>query len=202
GGQHQAVGVEDVLGPAGVLPPAFDEDGRHGATRVYQALDGVGDLVLALGAGFEPPDGFVDRRVEDVDAGDRQVAGWYLGLLDKFGHAAALDDRHAQGARVGHRHQRQHRVDTLFRLEGRGEVVDAAFEEVVGQVHDERVVTQERLRHLDGVRQSPRRVLHDVLEGDALDVGQCLADGDLGGDADHHADVIDAGRAQVVDRVM
>ena len=45
-----------------------------GFKLVDQVLNGIGDLELAPGGRLDPPDGLEDRRVEPVDAYERQVA--------------------------------------------------------------------------------------------------------------------------------
>src|SRR5690606_34802917 len=106
--EHEAVGVEDVLGLAGVLPPARHDPRRHRLAGLDHPLDRVGDLVLALGAGLQALDRIVDRGVEDVDPGHGQVAGRVGRLLDEALDAPVLDHGDPELARVRHLDERQH----------------------------------------------------------------------------------------------
>src|SRR5205807_5554533 len=49
--EDEAVGLEHVLEPAGVLPPAADDVRLDAQTGVDEVLDGVGDLELAAPGG-------------------------------------------------------------------------------------------------------------------------------------------------------
>ena len=69
-----AVGLEQVVGLAGVLPPALDHLGADRAPVVDQPLDRLGDLVLAAPRRLQRVGGLEDRVVEQVDADERQVA--------------------------------------------------------------------------------------------------------------------------------
>src|SRR5699024_7517355 len=157
--QHEAVGVQDVFGFAGVLPPAFHLHGFHEAALLDEAEDGVRNLVLILRARLELLDYRVDRPVEHVHAGDRQVARRYFRFFHELGDAAVFDDRHAQLAGIFDRHERQDGVDALVRPECFPEGADAVLEQVVAQVHHEIVVAEEIPGHFHGVGESARRRL-------------------------------------------
>ena len=57
---------------------------------IDEALDGVGDLVLTSGAGFEDGDGVVDSSVEEVNADECEVRAGVLRLFFQTGHTVIL----------------------------------------------------------------------------------------------------------------
>ena len=61
--EHEPVGREHVLEPAGVLPPALDDVRLDAHAAVDQVLDRVGDLELAAGRWLDRPRCVVDRDV-------------------------------------------------------------------------------------------------------------------------------------------
>ena len=88
GAEHQAVGLEHVLEPAGVLPPAGDHVRLDAQAAVDHVLDGVGDLELAAGAGRDGLDAVEDGRREQVHAHQGEVAARLGRLLHEPRDAA------------------------------------------------------------------------------------------------------------------
>ena len=125
-----------------------------------------------------------------------------LGLLDQPRDAAVgaeLGDAELRG--VGHLGQQHLGVGPVA-----GELVDqaadAADDQVVAEVHDERLVAEEVVRDEHGVRQTTRRVLADVRGADAQ--RRPVADGGhdlVRGVADDDADLGDAGVADGLEAV-
>ena len=153
--EDQAVGLEHVFQLAGVLPPALDDVRLHGQAAIDQILDRVGDLQLVPEAGLDPVHRLEDLRAEHVDAHERQIADRLLGLLDQPDHPPVLQLRHAEHLRVGHLGQQDLRGGLLAR-ELLHEAHDALVQQVVAEIHHERLVPQERLADLHGVRQAQR----------------------------------------------
>jgi hypothetical protein len=101
--EHDAVGLEQVVLLAGVEPPALDPRSADLAAVVEQPLHRIGDLELATVRRLDAAGGVEDRRGEQVDADQREVAGRIRGLLDQAHDPAGvveLDD--AEARRVLH----------------------------------------------------------------------------------------------------
>ena len=136
----------------------------HPAAAVDEPLDRVGDLQLAARGGLDRLGGGVDDRREHVDADEREVGLRLRRLLDEaLDGAVAAELRDAVVLGVGDRREEDHRVRAAG-AELRGQLLDAALEEVVAEVHDERVRAEERLGGEDGVGEPERLVLDDVLD--------------------------------------
>ena len=58
--EHQAVGLEHVLEPPGVLPPATHDVRLDPAAGVDEVLDRIGDLKLAAQRGLDRAGGVVN----------------------------------------------------------------------------------------------------------------------------------------------
>ena len=176
------------------------------APGVEQPLDRVGDLQLVPPARPDRGDRVVDRRTEQVDAREREVAA-RTGrlLLQADDPSRRVELGHAELPRVGHPGQQDHRVRVarvVGPLELLDERVDAADEDVVAEVHDERLVTEEVARDEHRVGQAERCLLAQV--GDLQPERRPVADRrpDLGlGVADDDADLGDPGRGHRVERV-
>ena len=200
--EDQPVGLQHVVQAPGVLPPALDDVRLDAAVSVDQVLDRVGDLQLAARRGLDRARRVVDQGHEHVDADEREVRLGLRRLLGQGDDAVAVELGDAEVLGVGHRRQEDQRIG-LVGLEGGDEVVDAALQQVVAQVHDERRVAQERLGGQDRVGQAGGLVLQDVGDLDAE--GRAVA-GDLldllarlGGDDD--PDLLDARLGHRVDAV-
>ena len=142
-----------------------------------------------------------DLAAEHVDADERQVALRLLRLLDEPDDAAVVELGDAEHLRIGHVRQQDLRR-RLLALELLDEAVDAAVEQVVAEVHHERVAVDERLADEHGVREPARRVLLDV--GDARVPAGAVADGLANlrlRVADDDADVADAGSDERLEAV-
>ena len=168
---------------------------------VDHVLDRVGDLEFVAGGGRDRLDAREDGRGEEVDAHEGEVAARLGGLLDEPRDPAAVElgDAVLAGA-----------LDLLQQDEGVGlagreaahERRDALLEEVVAEIHDERLVAQVVLGDEHGVRQAEGRGLRDV--GDAQAEAGPVTDGrlDLGtGVADDDPHVLDAGGPQRLEAV-
>ena len=88
------------------------------------------------------------------------------GFSARRDHAVAVELGDAVVLGVGDRRQQDQRVGRVGAERG-DEVVDAALQQVVAQVHDERRVAQERLGGQHRVGQAGGLVLHDVGDLDA-----------------------------------
>src|SRR3954466_16139689 len=88
--EDQPVGLEHVVEPAGVLPPAAHDVRLDAVALVDEPLDRVGDLELAAGRGLDRARRLVNARREHVDAAQREVARRVGRLLDQAHHAARL----------------------------------------------------------------------------------------------------------------
>ena len=154
-----------------------------------------------LKARLDPVDRLEDLRTEHVDADERQVADRFLRLLDEPDDLAVAELGDAEHLRIGHAREQDLRR-RLLAGELLDEVRDALVEEVVAEVHDERIGADEWLADLHGVREAERRVLLDVLDANA----PSRAVADRGSDfrlrvADDDADVADAGGGDGLDAV-
>ena len=112
--------------------------------------------------GLDRVDRLEDLRVEQVDADEREVARRVLGLLDQP-HDLAVGAQlgHAELVRVGHVREQDLRV-AAARAELVHEPGDAVGDQVVAQVHHERLAGHVLLGDLDRVREAERRLLRDV----------------------------------------
>jgi hypothetical protein len=106
----------------------------------------------------------MDRRAEQVHAHQGQVAGWILRLLHEAAQpTAAIQLRYAEAGGVSDRLQEYESV-RIPAQELLHEVPDATADEVVAQVHDERLAGQKGACHLDRVGKAEGRLLQDVGE--------------------------------------
>ena len=160
--EDQAVGLEHVLELAGVLPPAFDDVRPHLEAAIDQVLDGVGDLELVPEARLDAldrrrrPRGRTCRRRR---ARDRSSAPSASRRAGRRGRRPARRRRTSAGrARAVEQNLRRRPLA----LELLDEPADAAIQQVVAEVHDERIAVDERLADEHRVRQAARRVLLDV----------------------------------------
>ena len=107
----------------------------------------------------------------------------------------------AEHLRIGHARQQDLRRRLLAR-ELLDEVGDALVEQVVAEVHHERIAADEGLADLHRVRQAERRVLLDVVDADAPPRAVADRGSDLRlGVADDDADLADAGGGDRLDAV-
>ena len=200
--EHDAVGLQHVLELAGVLPPAAHDVRVDVQATLDQVLDGVGDLQLAAGRRLDAPDRLEDARVEHVDADQRQVALRLLRLLDQP-HDLAVGGELGDPELLRVRHPGEQDLGVAAEApELFHELGDAAGDQVVAQVHDERRVADEGLGDHHRVRETQRRLLLDV--GDAGAEARAVAD--RGADlparvADDDADLADAGGDDRLDGV-
>ena len=148
------------------LPVSFHQPstmcGRTVEPAVDQVLDGVGDLELVPEARPDALDRLEDLRAEHVDADQREVALRLLRLLDQPRRpcrraSSATPNICGSGTCVS-------RICAagLLARELLDEVRDALVQQVVAEVHHERLVAEERLADEHRVRQAARRVLLDV----------------------------------------
>src|SRR5688572_13959562 len=164
--EDQAIGFEHVLELAGVFPPALDDVRAHGQAPIDQVLDGVSNLELVAKAGLDPVHRFEDLRAEHVHADEREIADVLLRLLDEpHNHAVfeLCDTEHLRVRDLGEQDLRRR----LFARKFLHEVRDALVQQVVAQVHDERLGADERLADFDRVAETERRFLLDVLDAHA-----------------------------------
>ena len=155
------------------------------------------------------PEGWIARAAswmrgrEHVDADQREVGGGLRGLLDQPRHAAVgVELGDAVVLRVRHAREQDQRLG-LVAAEVRHQVLDAALEQVVAEVHHERVAAEERLRGQHGVREPERRVLLDVgdLDPELRAVAGRLADLAAGLGRDDDPDFADARGGHRLDAV-
>src|SRR6202022_2127074 len=199
--EHDAVGFEHVLEPAGVLPPARDDVGLDPRLVVHQPLNGVRDLELAAGGRLSRVYRVEDPGGEQVDADEGEVRLGLLGLLleaddltiSQLGPAEALGRLDAGQQDERFRPARVEAVD-----EGR----DAVGHQVVTEEHNEGIVLEEGLRLLHRMGEPERRRLADI--GHAAAPASAVTHGrpDLGFRVAHdHADVGDPGRHDAFQRI-
>ncbi len=146
------------------------------------------------GGRLDRPRRLVDARREHVDADEREVRRRLRRLLDEPQHAAAVVQfGDAVVLRIGDPREQDQRLG-LVAPERRHEILDPALQQVVAEVHDERIAAQERLGGEHRVRQAERRVLLDVgdLDPEALAVARRLADLAAGLRRDDDPDLADA----------
>ena len=199
--EDQAVRLEHVLELAGVLPPAVDDVGPDVEAAIDQGLNRIGDLELVAEARLDGLHGVEHRRREHVDADEREVAARLLRLFDQPDDPSVGQLGNAEHLRVGHAREQDLRC-RLLAVELVDEPVDALVEQVVAQVHDERLIADERLADQDGVRQPARCILLDV--GDADAPGRSIADRRANlrlRVTDDDPDVADAGGGERLDSV-
>src|SRR3954463_13348450 len=84
------VGLQHVVEPAGVLPPAAHDVRLDPMALVDQPLDPVGDLELAARRGLDRARRLVDARGEHVDAAQREVARRVGRLLNQAQDGAGV----------------------------------------------------------------------------------------------------------------
>ena len=165
-------------------------------------LDRVGDLELAPRARRDRTRGVVDGGGEHVDPDEREVAARLRRLLGERDDAVAVELRHPVALRVRHGSEQNQRV-RLVRAETFDKFGDPTLEEVVAEVHHERIGTEEAFGGEHGVREPGGLVLDDI--GDMYAEARPVADGGpdlvprLGRDDD--ADVVDPRLREGFDRV-
>ena len=164
--QDQPVCLEDVFELAGVFPPTLDDVRPHGEAAVDQVLDRIRDLELVPEARRDLVHRVEDLRAEHVHADQRQVPYRLLRLFDQTHHVAIAELRDAEHLRVGYARKQDLRRGLLAR-ELIDEMRDAFVEQIVAEVHHERIRSDERLADLDGMGEAARRVLFDVLDTNA-----------------------------------
>jgi hypothetical protein len=141
-------------------------------------------------------------RGEHVHADQGEVAGGQRRLLDEAHHATVLELGDPVVLGVSHRGQQDQRLGAAA-AEALDELDDPALEQVVPEVHDERLAAEEALRGQHGMREAARTVLFDV--GDPHAELRAIADrranlaAGLGGDDD--ADLLDARRRDRLDPI-
>ncbi len=173
--QQQVVGFEQVGGTAGVLPPPDDRLAHHGGSGLDQALDAVGDLVLAARRGRHAVEHLEEPRREAVQARYREVARRVLRLLDEPHDALAVHLRHPEGGRVLDLHERDEGVGPRL-LKALDEGPRAVLEEVVPQVHAEVVLAHPLAGSQDRVPQPELLVLIDQGDLRTRDVADGVGD--------------------------
>ena len=140
---------------------------------VDQVLDRVGDLELVAEAGLDALDRLEDRRAEHVDADQREVALRLLRLLDEPDDLAVRQLGDAEHLRIGHRRQQDLRR-RLLAHELLDELAMPLVQQVVAEVHHERLAADEGSLIEHRVRETARRVLLDV--GDPRAPARAVAD--------------------------
>ena len=142
-----------------------------------------------------------DVVVEHVDAHEREVGRRHGRLLDEPDDAVAVQDGDPE--LLGVRHLREQDLGGGRRgLEPRDERGERLPDQVVAEVHHERLAPEERLGRQDGVRQSERGLLRDVGDphAPAAPVAHRLADL-LVGVADDDPDLLETGRGERLEPV-
>src|SRR5207249_11351044 len=92
--QEEMVRLEDVFRLARVLPPARDDVGFELPPLDPQMVEGLRDLELVPPRRFEVVDDREDRRAEQVDPDEGEVAPGRLRLLDRSEeHTSELQSR-------------------------------------------------------------------------------------------------------------
>src|SRR5258705_8340307 len=137
--EDQPVRLEHVLELAGVLPPPLDDVRPHGEAPVDQVLDGVGDLELVPEARRDPVHRVEDLGAEHVHADELEVADRLLRLFDQTNDPVPVEPRDAEHLRVGNAREQDLRR-RLLRLELADELGDPLVQQVVVEIHDERLV--------------------------------------------------------------
>ena len=206
--EDQAVGLEHVLEPAGVLPPSAHDVRLDAQAGVEEVLDRVGDLELSARRWRDRARGIVDLLGEHVHADEREVGVRLRGLLDEAHDSAGLG---AVGGRelgdavvlgIGNGREQDEGVGRAL-AEGGDELRDPALQEVVPEIHHERARAEERLGGKHRVGEPERLVLDDVAHAHAE--ARAVADGafDLGAGVgrDHDADLLDRGGGHRLDAV-
>ncbi len=177
-------------------------------TAVHEVLDRVGYLELAARGGPYRARRVVDRGREHVDADEREVARRLCGLLREPQHPRGLAGRGARQLRnavvlrIGDRCEQDERLRLV--LAKRFDELDyPALEEVVAEVHHERILAEERLRGEHRVREAQGLVLEDVGEAhaEARPVSGGVADLLPGLGRDDHSDLLDPGGGDRFDPV-
>jgi hypothetical protein len=158
----------------------------------------------------------VDRRVEQIDADEREIRRRVFGLLDEPQNVPRrVDFGHTEPMWIGDvREQDLRRRNGAVAVEGeragllpgRGEPVDEAaqvlLQQVVAEIHDELVVAEELAGDQHAVREAARGVLVDVLDVHA-EVGAVAHSARDGRTLtrDDDPDVADAGRRHLLEPV-
>ena len=98
----------------------------------------------------------MDGGAEHVDADEREVAAGRRRLLDQAHDAVAVELGDAVVLRVRHRREQDQRV-ALAASEALDQLDDPALQEVVAEVHHERLIAEEGLGRQHGVGEAGRR---------------------------------------------
>ena len=199
-----AIGFEHVGRLAGVLPPPLDDVRVDGAAVVDEPLNRVGDLELVAPGWFDRLDRIEDRLVEHVDTDESEVRFRLLRLLgetDDLAFSAELGDAELRRIRNGCQEDLGVAIDGTVLLDQRR---DAVLEQVVSEVHHEWGPLHEILGNQNGVGQTARLVLLDVLDAGAemRSVPDLPADLVSGLRGDDDRDLLDAGCDDRLDAVL
>ncbi len=160
--QQVAVGLQHVVEPPGVLPVPLDQVRRDLVATVHQPLNRLGDLQLTPARRLDCPHRLMDGHPEEVDTDKSKIARRLLGLLDQADDVALRAElRHTERGRIGDLGQQNQRVrpTTLEFLHEPGDTTD---DQVVAEIHHERLVREEITCDEDGVRKTQRRLLTNV----------------------------------------
>ena len=199
--EDQAVRLQHVFQPTGVLPPAVDDVRPHHQTSVDEILDRIGNLELVAEARLDPLDRVEHIGAKHVHADEREVTLRRPRLLDEPNHFVAVGFGDAVLFGIGHRSQEDLRR-RLRRFELLDQRDDSLRKQVVAEIHHERTGLEKRLADEHRVRQAARLILWNV--GDRHVPVRAVADRRfdfLVCVADHDADVTDAGRRERFDAV-
>src|SRR5947207_244669 len=164
--EHEPVRLQHVGELPGVLPPTGDPVALYPPPIVDQALDRVGDLELAAPRRLDPARSVEDRRPEHVDTHEGEVGRRGRGFFDQSHHRVAGKLRHAVVLGVRDGREQDQRV-WLRSPEGTDQIRDAVAQEVVAEVHHERIAAEELLGGQHRVREPERLGLGDVGDRDA-----------------------------------
>src|SRR5688572_28215066 len=137
--QDQPVRLQHVLQSPGVLPPAVHDVRLDGEAAIDEVLDRIGDLQLVAKAGLDALNRLEHVGPEHVDTDEGQIAHRLDRLLDQAHHEAVAQLGDAERLGIGHLRQQDLGRWTVA-LELPYEAPEVLVQEVVAQIHDERLV--------------------------------------------------------------
>ena len=109
-----------------------------------EPLDRVGDLQLVATGRLDRRDRVVDRRAEEVRTDEREVALRLLRLLDQADEPTLrVELGHPELLRVGRPASSSTSASGEVRVNCVDEIRDATDDEVVAEIHEERLVAEE-----------------------------------------------------------
>src|SRR5579885_140123 len=165
--QNDTIGFQHVVFLSGVQPPASQNVAVYAMAEIDQLLNRIGDLELASAAGFDLPNRIMDFLVAEVNADQSQVRLGLWRLLFQIDDATiAVEHGHAERAGILHFLKKDKGIGIAF-LEALDKRTYAILNQIVAQIHDERIIAEEGLACFNRMCQSSGLILQNIFNLDS-----------------------------------